>query len=116
MGLSEREQQVLAQLEKQLREESPSLAQNMGKTGRGVNGRALLIVAAAVIIGIILLVSGVATARLWLGVVGFIAMLSGVIFGLTPAGSVKKKPASQTKKTGGFMERQQKRWDERRDH
>jgi hypothetical protein len=129
MPLSEYEQRVLEQMERQLTSDDPRLAntlQSRGSSKRGV-GRWFL-VGAGFIGGLLLLVAGAAMSQLWLGVIGFLLMFGAVAYAFAgpqtsgPAGVVRgdgsvaprnrgtKKPAARA----GFMARLEERWDRRR--
>ncbi|WP_328587574.1 DUF3040 domain-containing protein [Serinibacter arcticus] len=90
MPLSEYEQRVLAQMERQLSSDDPKLAQTFSggprRTSRVVLG--CLIVLA----GLGMLVGGVAQHMTWLGILGFLAMFGGVLVAMSrgrgaPAGA-----------------------------
>ena len=129
MPLSEYEQRVLEQMERQLTSDDPRLANTLQSRGgrRGV-GRWLL-VGAGFVGGLLLLVGGASQDQLWLGVIGFLLMFGAVAYAFAgpqtssgPVGTVRgdgsvaprnrgaKKPASR----GGFMARLEERWDRRR--
>lgn len=129
MGLSERERQVLAQMEQQLRGEDPTLVSTLAtdedeavtptiKAGP----RAWAVAITVAVIGLILLLVGVSLSTRWVGtlvgIVGFLLMLGGLLMPFSegvvrfiggPNAIVKKAP----KKTGSFMERQERKWDQR---
>ena len=128
MPLSEYEQRVLEQMERQLTSDDPRLANTLQSRGgrRGI-GRWLL-VGVGFIGGLLLLVAGAAMSQLWLGVIGFLLMFGAVAYAFAgpqasgPAGVVRndgsvaprnrgaKKPAPRP----GFMARLEERWDRRR--
>ena len=119
MPLSEYEQRMLEQMERQLRTEDPKFADTLGSK-RAAGSRVLLgvVLLAA---GVGLLVAGVATQLPWLGVVGFLAMFAGVWIAV----SAPRRPATGAKGTGrptargpdgrrSFMQRMEERWERRR--
>lgn len=127
MPLSEHEQRILEQLEKELRSEDPRLASTM--SGRQGTTTARFITAViAVAAGLGLLIVAVTTALTWIGVIGFVVMFLGVTYALSRP---KKEPTlrvvdsqgvrhSSAKKRstarGGqktFMQRMEERWDRR---
>ena len=124
MALSEREQQVLRDLEEQLHADDPGLASSIERTARTAGrpsprqvgaGVALVLTGLAVVIG------GVAVGRgpvsMLVGVAGFALAVWGVTLMLTrhqPHASRGPRPAS-SRRTGGFMQRQSERWDRRRE-
>ena len=121
MPLSEYEQRVLSQMEQQLRSD-PRLVSTF-TAERRYSGRRLALGTLAVLAGLALLVGGVASSLVWLGVLGFVAMLGGVMLAISkPRGAVARptsaktrKPAS-VRKDAGFMQRLEERLDRRRDN
>ncbi|GAA3811419.1 DUF3040 domain-containing protein [Cellulomonas soli] len=134
MPLSEYEQRVLEQMERQLTSDDPRLANTLTQRGRRPVGR-VLIASVGAALGLLLLVLGAAGDGLvWLGVVGFVVMFAAVAFAFSdprrsgPQGVVRndgtvskgpsakgstrpaKKPAGQR----GFMARFEERWERRR--
>lgn len=82
MPLSEHEQRILEQLEKELRSEDPRLASTM--SGRQGTTTARFITAViAVAAGLGLLIVAVTTALTWIGVIGFVVMFLGVTYALS---------------------------------
>lgn len=79
MPLSEHEQRLLEQMEKALYAEDPKFATSLRSSrGRASRGRAALGVL-ALLAGLGMLLGGVATTIIALGVVGFVAMLIGCV-------------------------------------
>ena len=76
MPLSEHEQRLLEQMERQLYADDPKLASTLRGTGRSLRSRHQVVLGAiGIVLGLVLLVAGVA-APLWpLGVAGFLVML-----------------------------------------
>ncbi|MBD8060847.1 DUF3040 domain-containing protein [Oceanitalea stevensii] len=122
MPLSEYEQRVLSQMEQQLRSD-PRLVSTFTSEQR-YSGRRLALGTLAVLAGLAMLVGGVAASFVWLGVLGFVAMLGGVMLAISkPRGAAPKAPSSRPRAGGaaspprhsGFMQRLEERWDRRRD-
>ncbi|MCL3778258.1 MULTISPECIES: DUF3040 domain-containing protein [unclassified Actinomyces] len=123
MALSEREQQVLRDLEQQLHEDDPGLASSIERAGRTMGrpsprhvgaGVALVLTGLAVVIG------GVAVGRglvsMLIGVVGFSLAVWGVTLMLTRTQGSSAEGAQRGARRGqGFMERQSERWERRRE-
>lgn len=124
MPLSEYEQRVLHQMEQQLRTDDPRLASSLASENR-YSLRRLALGVLLVVLGLTLLVAGVATTLVWLGVLGFVAMLGGVMLAISKpksaaaakADPVKTaaRPAKANARSAGFMQRLEERWDRRRD-
>lgn len=139
MPLSDHEQRVLEQMEHALYAEDPRFASNLKKPAVHTRSRrrALLGVVVAVL-GLALVLGGVFTSQIWLGGIGFGAMVLGGTWALTPSGktpplsvvggtqnssgpqgSAKTGPAGKKKSSPGssgtFMQRMEQRWEKRRD-
>ena len=133
MALSDHEQQLLDQLEQQLRSEDPSFAQNISRPAE--EAPALRLSPRRLVLGIVILVMGLAAAIASLfffdmplaavgGVVGFAAMVFGGYYAVTPdenaAASSPNRASSPRgsaapKRRSSFMERMEDRWDKRRE-
>ncbi|MEV8231381.1 MULTISPECIES: DUF3040 domain-containing protein [Micrococcus] len=121
MPLSEHEQRMLDQLEQQLRTEDPRLATQMADTGRHrlPVGR---VVAGAVlaVVGLLVVVLGVANHAILLGVLGVVVIGAGIFLLTTrpravASGPVARRSGAPRRQGGGdFMGRLERRWDERR--
>lgn len=126
MPLSEHEQRLLEQMEKALYAEDPKFATSLRSTGSGAahRGRAVLGVL-GFLGGMGLVLAGVATAVIALGVVGFAVMLAGAVLvysafsrGTAVASTEGEQPAAPRapKQTGsGFMGKMEDRWRRRAD-
>ncbi|MFC4224619.1 DUF3040 domain-containing protein [Lysinibacter cavernae] len=128
MALSEREQRLLDEMERNLYNSesdvvSPSTAAKMRPSYRSLVLGILLAIA-----GIIVLLAGVVTQLAWLGVIGFIAMLGGVLFAITPhkstgdpqrdapvGGAPKKAGAAASSSKQSLSDRMNERWEKRQD-
>ena len=129
MPLSEYEQRVLEQMERQLTSDDPRLANTLTQRGRRPFGR-YVIAGVGAAVGLLLLVLGAANSQAWLGVVGFVVMFAAVAFVFAdphrstghrsgPQGVVQNDGAVRpAKKQGrqrvGFMTRLGERWERRR--
>ena len=116
MPLSEHEQKLLEQLEKQLHEDDPKFASSMGSVpGRSWSTRHLVIGVLATLAGVLLLLSGVWTQIILLGVLGFVVMGAGVYFATMRSSAVGrgKGGRKQGKPRNSFMSNLEQRWDER---
>ena len=126
MPLSEHEQRLLEQMERALYAEDPKFATALQRPSLSRASRGRMVIGAIVsLAGLALLIAGVATKLPVLGVLGFLAMLGGVVVAFTggrgeageaevpvagPSGS-QKAP----KQSGGFMDRMEDRWRHRRE-
>ncbi|MBT2512065.1 DUF3040 domain-containing protein [Arthrobacter sp. ISL-30] len=118
MPLSEHEQRLLEQLEKQLHEDDPKFANSMGSDpSRTWSTRHIVIGVLGTIAGVLLLLVGISLQNIILGVLGFVVMGAGVYFAtlrssaVGKAGGRGKKPG---KSRSSFMNSLEERWDERR--
>ncbi|MGO1509301.1 MAG: DUF3040 domain-containing protein [Actinomycetaceae bacterium] len=137
MPLSEYEQRMLAQMEAQLHADDPRLAETLGDAA-GPDLRKVALGSLVAVLGLGALVGGVATSWIWLGVLGFVAMVGGVLVAMSPAkdgarprksspgagpggrgGSGGQTPGGRGPSGGransgkSFMERQQEKWEQR---
>ena len=122
MPLSEHEQRLLEQMEKALYAEDPKFATSLRSTpgARAARGRAALGVL-GVLAGLGLLLAGVATTLIIVGVVGFTIMLAGSVlvysaFQARPvddAAAPTTESAPRSHKSSGFMDRMEDRWRRR---
>lgn len=120
MPLSEHEQKLLEQLEKQLHEDDPKFASSMGSDpSRSWSTRHIIIGVCCTLAGIMLLLVGVTIQSIFVGVLGFVIMGAGVYFATLRSSAGKPGanagPAPKGKKRrGSFMSGLEERWDERR--
>ena len=128
MPLSENEQRLLEQMERALYAEDPKWASSMrGAARRPGSARRLLLGVGGVVLGLVVLLVGVAQQNVFVGVLGFLLMLAGTASSALSAqrkggptgvvgkgGAVRQSPASRRRR-GTFMQRVEERWDRRRD-
>ncbi len=135
MALSEYEKQVLQELEAEFSRDSSEaatsaskLAEQMGKTeterARGhfvpryvAAGSVLAVIGLGILLAAVTL--GYSLWSILLGVLGFGSMLGGIMLALHTQPSTGKKPAKRGKAPRGrswqtFIDRQERRWDDRR--
>ena len=127
MPLSEHEQRLLEQIERALYAEDPKFASTVrGGRLRKPTRRRRLQGVAVFVVGLVLLVVGVAVPQLWLAssfpvlsVVGFLVMLGGAVVAVTSVGAGGQAPqqassAEQDKNrfTGRMEERFRRRFEQ----
>lgn len=124
MPLSEYEQRVLEQMERQLTSDDPKLASTLH--GRAPSPlRRWILAGAGFLAGLALLVAGAAASLAWLGVLGFVAMFVSVLLafsgprrgpvGVVGAdGTVRPKTGRGGKQKQSFLSRFEERWERRR--
>ena len=139
MALSERERQMLEEMEEAIRAEDPRFASQMNgrRTGPGgMDRRRIAIGVVGALAGLGLVLLGINTT-LWIGVAGFVLIVAAVAVAVTPVrtgaplgivsddGTVKKSARGRrphpfghgrgaSSRQGTFMERLEQRWEERR--
>lgn len=127
MPLSEQEQRLLDEMERHLLHNDADIV-SAPSGDRTLSYRNLVYGAVLLLVGIAALVAGVALGgqlgavlSIIIGVIGFAAMLVGVILAATPVrrsgpvgGSAKTSPAA-AQTSSSFMDRMNDRWDRRQD-
>src|SRR5215217_2974761 len=108
MPLSEHEQKLLEQLEKQLHEDDPKFANSMGSDpGRTWSTRHVVMGVLGTLAGVLLLLVGVWMQSIFVGVLGFILMGAGVYFATMRstggAGAKAKRTGKGGKSRSSFM-------------
>jgi len=118
MALSEREQRLLEEMERNLYDNEADVVTTLGM--RPVpNFRAIAIGAIVAIIGVITMVTGVSQDITILGILGFVVLFSGVMVAVaipgkpqemsTTSGSAQKPAQGK----GSFMDQLNERWERR---
>ncbi|MBM7504590.1 DUF3040 domain-containing protein [Agromyces aurantiacus] len=128
MPLSEQEQRLLEEMERNLYKNDADFVATVGGAGRGrPNYRAIVLGVLLAVAGAGALIGGVASHLLIVGVLGFALMFIGVLVALTPSKRAGAAPVSglgaststaaprQAKPRAGFMDRLNERWDRRQD-
>jgi hypothetical protein len=132
--LSDHEQRLLEQMERALYAEDPKFADSLRKSRRAdMDRRGVLLGVVGVVLGLVLLVGGVATQITIVGLAGFVLMLGGAFVGYrsasraapqessAPAASASAPSATRARKTSksqsgsGFMGRMEQRWQQRKE-
>jgi len=127
MPLSEHEQRLLEQMERQLYADDPKLASTLRGSGRSFRPRYQVIVGVIGLgLGLSLLVAGVASQFWPLGVAGFLVMLASgwwASSGWNTSGTATSASGSKAQGTAqstggsrrrsGFMNRIEERWERR---
>jgi hypothetical protein len=124
MPLSEQEQRLLEEMERNLYRNDADFVHAVGGVrGRRPNYRAIVLGILLAVAGIGALIAGVALQLLIVGIVGFALMFGGVLLAITPSkrGAAAAPPADPStaskpgRSSGGFMDRLNERWDRRQD-
>lgn len=99
MALSDRERQILSDIEARLREDDPKLAKAVGtKTVSSEARRRIKLAAAGFVVGFIIMLFF--AVDLWFGVAGFAVMLITAVYG---GQLLKELGQQQTNKLGGQL-------------
>ncbi|MBC7290129.1 MAG: DUF3040 domain-containing protein [Actinotalea sp.] len=127
MPLSEYEQRVLEQMERQLSSDDPKLVNTFqGRASHGL--RRWVLVSLGTLVGLTVLVLGAATSSPLVGVLGFVVMFVSVVLAFSPPrrtgpsgvvgadGGVRPSgAAARPPRSSGLLQRMEERWDKRRD-
>ncbi|QZY51872.1 DUF3040 domain-containing protein [Leucobacter tenebrionis] len=124
MALSEHEQRLLDEMERSFYQSEADVMQTVPGARRRVSYRSLVLGIVVVLVGLGVLVAGVAAQQLWLGLIGFAAMLGGVMLMFARGSDSETAEGAlgeQSDAPGGagasaresFSERMERRWDER---
>lgn len=120
MALSEHEQRLLDEMERRLYQSEADLLPASSGVPRKFNYRSLVLGTLLALAGIGILIGGAAMQQLWLGLLGFVAMLGGVLVMFS-----KRTEGESTEFTSGsgqtaraaskesLSDRMERRWDER---
>ncbi|WP_159609538.1 DUF3040 domain-containing protein [Glutamicibacter sp. JC586] len=121
MPLSEHEQRLLEQLEKQLHEDRRFASSMKGPASAGrLSTRNVALGILLVIAGLAGLIFGISQHIIILGVLGFVVMFGGVLLALTKSASGKLGSAgnagskSAAKNNSQFMSGLEERWNQRK--
>ncbi len=129
MPLSEHEERLLDQIERALEAEDPKFAHTVRASDPRVHYKRRMVKAGlGFLLGVALLLAGVVSKFIWIGVAGFLVMLAAVMWALTSwrrinGGSSAARPpaaaAPRRHRRGaaghGFMERLEERWRRRQE-
>ncbi|MFT4123484.1 MAG: DUF3040 domain-containing protein [Microbacteriaceae bacterium] len=121
MPLSEQEQRLLDEMERNLYQTDADFVASVSGQRPGPSVRSVVLGVLISLVGVAALVAGVAVRQPLVGVAGFAAMLAGVLLAVAPprrlgarlgapAPSGARRPAPKS-----FMDRLGERWDRRRD-
>jgi hypothetical protein len=128
--LSEHEQRQLEQIEQALYADYPRFANAVRSSDPRVHYKRRVVEAAlGFLLGVGMLVAGVVTKYIWIGVAGFVVMLAcsmwaltsyrhmtGVVAGRGPARPARPKERRASRSSGtGMMERLEERWRRRQE-
>jgi hypothetical protein len=133
--LSEHEQRLLEQMERALYAEDPKFASQLrGRDPRSNFRRRIALAVVGLLVGIVLLLTGLVAQKIPVSVLGFLAMLGSAFFAVTSyrglgnanrlgvvdgTGSVRRPqqaaPGRRSRDHRSLMDRLEARWNRRRD-
>lgn len=120
MGLSEREQQLLDEMERGLYQSEADVVQARTGSPRRLSLRSLVLGILLGLVGVGVLIGGVASQQLWLGLIGFALMLGGAVLAFSRTesddGAFGASDDPQKRRSAdreSLSERMERRWDER---
>jgi UPF0716 family protein affecting phage T7 exclusion len=124
MPLSEQEQKLLDEMERSLYHNDADFVSAVN-AGRGrLNYGALVLGILLAVAGLVVVIVGVITHLLIVGLLGFVAMFAGVLLALRPSKSTVGRPSSGPRTASSpsapaskanLMDRLNERWDKRQD-
>lgn len=130
MALSEQEQRLLEEMERSLYQNDADVVSTTPKGGPVASAKAVTIIVLSVVVGLAVVVVGMASSYWWIGLIGFVVMIAGIAWALrgsgsgqapagdlprTGSGSGSTPGASDRKRGGSFMDRVEDRWERRQD-
>jgi hypothetical protein len=120
MPLSEHEQRLLEEMERSLYHNDADFVATVGNRGGRRNYRTIVLGILVAVVGVAVIIAGVALRLPIIGIVGFVVMFVGVLLALSsPRGSRATGEASAPQQPSsarpGFMDRLNERWDKRQD-
>ncbi|MBG6237925.1 hypothetical protein IWX78_000880 [Mycetocola sp. CAN_C7] len=126
MPLSEQEQRLLDEMERNLYRNDADFVSTVGDRRGRPTYRSIALGSVITIVGAVALVLGVVLQQPIVGILGFGVMLAGVMVAITPgkatAESARDSESFASASTGGsaktsttFMDRMNDRWDKRQD-
>lgn len=122
MALSEQEQRLLDEMERHLYQNDADVVSTAGRSSGGVSTRSVVLAVLAVAVGLGIVLGGLALQQPVVGVIGFVAMLIGVVFAFRPRkgdaqaqaeSAPDPKSSGAPKAKGSFMGNLEERWERR---
>jgi hypothetical protein len=128
MPLSEHEQRLLDEMERNLYQNDADFVANISHAPRRKPVyRAIVLGVLLAVVGVAALILGVAIRLPVVGILGFLVMFAGVLLAITPGrrrgadslfdaqGGAAKPGSGRAKSSSDFMDRLGERWDRRQD-
>jgi uncharacterized membrane protein len=118
MPLSEHEQRLLEEMERSLYHNDADFVAAVGNRGGRRNYRTIVIGLLLALVGVAVIIAGVAIREPLIGVVGFVVMFVGVLLAFSRPRQENGPSADDSSPAAarpGFMDRLNERWDKRQD-
>lgn len=120
MPLSEHEQRLLEEMERNLYQNDADFVAKVGGRRTRPSYRSIVLGILVALAGVAILLTGVFLQIVVVGIVGFVAMLGGVLLAIAPSRRAPAEPTGGQKRASrtaqpGFMDRLSDRWDKRQD-
>jgi hypothetical protein len=124
MPLSEQEQKLLDEMERSLYHNDADFVSAVNASRGRLNYGALVLGILLAVVGLVVVIVGVITHFLIIGLVGFVGMFAGVLLALRPSKATVGRPASGPRSAASpagaasktnLMDRLNERWDKRQD-
>lgn len=122
MALSDQEREILAGLESQLAGDA-KFANSMRESPRGVqlgSMRNIVLGTCIILAGVVLLLVGISTQLIVVGVVAFVMMMAGAVYAFNDKSKSRNSTpesalgSSTTRPKSAFMQNLETKWEERR--
>ena len=114
MSLSDRERKLLAEMEQALSADDPRLSSTLTGTRTFPGRTRVLTGVGALLLGLAIILGGLISQTVPVGILGFLIALSGLITVLSAVGSIGKGVTGAAKvKNPGLRSRLEQRWDQR---
>ena len=114
MPLSDRERKLLAEMEQALSADDPQLSSTLTGTRTFPGRTRVLTGVGALLLGLVIILGGLISQTVLVGILGFLIALSGLITVLTALGSIGKGVKGAAKApNSGLRSRLEQRWDKR---
>jgi len=118
MALSEHEQRLLDEMERNLYQNEADVVTALGVTKRAPNYTAVVAGVVMAVVGLGVMLWAVSASLTWLGVIGFLVLFAGVMVAVTIPGPVSegsaRSPSRPSRSPGSLMDQLNERWDRRR--
>lgn len=116
-SLSDKDKEVLAQMEREFTKEDPKFAQTLAEDHTGnFSTRRMVLSVLGMFVGIAIIIGAIIANLMPVALLGFAGMIASGMFGFTK-GKLSNSPNSTTpkKKQGNFMKNLEDKWEIRRE-